>query len=572
MANFFIYILISSVVCSLCGLSVLLLNRLAKGVSQRFKCSILTLAVIVPYIGVFAAPIFPKVATTPELASTVVENEYREDVVSGYVTEQNSETPVIEEKQTFQMISVDIIVIAAWVWCAVAAFMLTYSIARHIRLSLILRKQRQLMSNSGTLRIYTVSMQISPFISGFFKPVIYIPYGTYTSDELELAVAHETAHYKRGDLYRRLLIMILNCVNWFNPAYRFVLKKLIQQTEFACDETVINTLGKDSDKRYGYMLLKTAEKGSKNGVLGVGLGSDAENLKRRIEMIMNNNRKASRNARAVTLCAFISSAVICIGGCGAAMATIVPGSETKDEGIWMSIYFNDRSEVPQTLFTGKYYLTDGTPDSYIAVIPDGTLEIHCDEYFDDLEQYETVERFGEEEAKFAAERREFLRSKPMYFYNSVMGTICLKDPEDQTGERIYDRWFAVHTSEYDILLETYNKKYYFHKPVYEVNENGQTIGFIPDGATEDEFPDLIPVIGDNGKAGYIYERELFGTPSSPEEAMKIHEAIENGTYEPKSVNVYEADGKTVIDTFTEQTGTMEHVTMNEDGTYTLIGE
>ncbi len=326
MANFFIYILISSVMCSLCGLSVLLLNRLAKGVSQRFKCSILTLSVIVPYFGVFAAPFFPKAETVHEKTAVSVESEYREYAVTGYVSEEMSVTPVVEEQQTFPMIFIDIIVIAAWVWCAVAAFMLTYSIARHIRLSLILRKQRQLMSNSGTLRIYTVSMQISPFISGFFKPVIYIPYGTYSSDELELAVAHETAHYKRGDLYRRLLITILNCVNWFNPAYRFVLKKLIQQTEYACDETVINTLGKDSDKRYGYMLLKTAEKGSKNGVLGVGLGSDAENLKRRIEMIMNNNRKTSRNARAVTIGAFVLSAVLCIGGCRAISSVAVVGA------------------------------------------------------------------------------------------------------------------------------------------------------------------------------------------------------------------------------------------------------
>lgn len=460
MANFFIYILISSVVCSLCGLSVLLLNRLAKGVSQRFKCSILTLAVIVPYIGVFAAPIFLKVATIPEIASTVVENEYREDVVSGYVTEQNPETPVIEEKQAFQMISVDIIVIAAWVWCAVAAFMLTYSIARHIRLSLILRKQRQLMSNSGTLCIYTVSMQISPFISGFFKPVIYIPYGTYTSDELELAVAHETAHYKRGDLYRRLLIMILNCVNWFNPAYRFVLKKLIQQTEFACDETVINTLGKDSDKRYGYMLLKTAEKGSKNGVLGVGLGSDAENLKRRIEMIMNNNRKTSRNARAVALCAFVSSAVICIGGCGAAMNVMIPPKKTESDGIWYNEYYDDRSQVPQIMLTGRYYLNREIGDDYLEVYDDGTMRIFGGAYFSKMERDAEENDYDEAQLHIIEQKKELLSQCFPYEYNSVMAVITVKDPDDP--DRVWNQWYAMLASQYDIVLGGDNDFTYCH--------------------------------------------------------------------------------------------------------------
>ncbi len=61
-------------------------------------------------------------------------------------------------------------------------------------------------------------------------------------------------------------------------------------------------------------------------------------------------------------------------------------------------------------------------------------------------------------------------------------------------------------------------------------------------------------------------------PSSPEEAVKIHEKIKDGTYEPRTISVYEIDGKTVIDTFTEQTGGMEDFVLNEDGTYTYTGE
>lgn len=88
---------------------------------------------------------------------------------------------------------------------------------------------------------------------------------------------------------------------------------------------------------------------------------------------------------------------------------------------------------------------------------------------------------------------------------------------------------------------------------YEVNENGQTYGTDIDSPYVEDLPDLMAVIGDHGKQGYVYRDEFFGDkPSSPEEAVEIQKSIDNGTYIPRSLNVYEADGKTVIDTLTEQ--------------------
>ncbi len=87
---------------------------------------------------------------------------------------------------------------------------------------------------------------------------------------------------------------------------------------------------------------------------------------------------------------------------------------------------------------------------------------------------------------------------------------------------------------------------------YEINESGQTYGSTPDSVYLEDYPDLIAVIGDNGRQGYIYKEDFIGNPpDSPEEAEKIAEAQHNGTYVPKTVNVYDSDGKTVIDTFTE---------------------
>lgn len=90
------------------------------------------------------------------------------------------------------------------------------------------------------------------------------------------------------------------------------------------------------------------------------------------------------------------------------------------------------------------------------------------------------------------------------------------------------------------------------KVQYEVNENGQTYGTDVESPYIDDLPDLMSVIGDHGKQGYVYRDELLGDPpSSPEEALEQQKSIENGTYTPKVYNVYEADGETIIDTLTE---------------------
>ncbi len=575
MTNVFIYILISSVMCSLCGASVLMLNRIIQGVSQKFKCAILTLAVLLPYVGIAITPVFPAKMTAdihtalyyPAIQTTAVDN-------AGETVTMTENAPSVTTEE-HQDVSIDIAGIVAWLWFAGTAIMLTFSVIRYVRLNAALHSCRQATNTIGRIKVYSVSMSISPFLIGLFRPAIYIPANIYNNDELELVTAHEATHYRRGDLYLRLIIMFLNCVNWFNPLYHHVLKKLVFQTELACDEAVTANMSEGAAKAYGYILLKTAENGIKNEYMTVGLGGDAENLKRRIGSVMVTNKIHSKTAKPIVCAAFAVSALLCIGGCGMAMAVVEPKTTQEDEGVWMSSYFNDRSEVPQTLFSGKYYLTNGSADSYISVNRDGTLEIHCEEYFDYIERYETADRLGnDEEVQFAAKKREFLRSNPEYWYDHILGIIALKDPEDPNGERIYNRWAAIHTTEYDIMIESYDgKNFCFRKPVYEVNENGQTYGFIPDAASDDEFPDMIPAVGDNGKEGYVYVSDFHGDmPSSPEEAMKIRESMDNGTYKPRTINVYDIDGKTIIDTFTEKTNTMDQVVQNEDGTYTFIGE
>jgi len=86
---------------------------------------------------------------------------------------------------------------------------------------------------------------------------------------------------------------------------------------------------------------------------------------------------------------------------------------------------------------------------------------------------------------------------------------------------------------------------------YAVNESGQTYGSSIDAMYEEELPDLTSVVGDHGIVGYVYTVDMIGkAPSSPEEAMEISKKVDRGDLSHRTLAVYEADGKTVIDTFT----------------------
>ncbi|MEG0614756.1 MAG: hypothetical protein RR540_03290, partial [Oscillospiraceae bacterium] len=87
--------------------------------------------------------------------------------------------------------------------------------------------------------------------------------------------------------------------------------------------------------------------------------------------------------------------------------------------------------------------------------------------------------------------------------------------------------------------------------VFSTNQRGETYGSSVNISSCEDWPDLVAAVGDNGIEGYIRTSESMGDkPSSPEEALENQEArIKSGNV-TRTINLYGADGITVIDTFT----------------------
>jgi bla regulator protein blaR1 len=124
----------------------------------------------------------------------------------------------------------------------------------------LLSEAEEIASIDG-VRVVASDQVAGPLAFGLFKRFIAVPQDftkTYSPAERDLAIAHEMAHHKSGDLFANLAAFLILCLQWFNPvawmswgAFRF-------DQEAACDARVL--VGKGAEERaiYGQALAKTA--------------------------------------------------------------------------------------------------------------------------------------------------------------------------------------------------------------------------------------------------------------------------------------------------------------------------
>ena len=77
-----------------------------------------------------------------------------------------------------------------------------------------------------------------PFIKGLRHPVIYLPEKECNEKELEFILMHEYLHWKRKDLWKKIIINIIGMIFWWNPLAYLLCKDLDQIIELNCDNAM----------------------------------------------------------------------------------------------------------------------------------------------------------------------------------------------------------------------------------------------------------------------------------------------------------------------------------------------
>ena len=129
------------------------------------------------------------------------------------------------------------------VWLLGFAVLLVWGLVSYLRLA---RRLRTAVRLEG--EVFQTEAVGVPFLLGFFRPRIYIPYGL-EGERLDSVLAHERFHLRRRDHLVKLLAFALLCVHWFNPLVWLAFCLMGRDMEMRCDEAV---LGREAVRKQTY--------------------------------------------------------------------------------------------------------------------------------------------------------------------------------------------------------------------------------------------------------------------------------------------------------------------------------
>lgn len=220
-------------------------------------------------------PVTPDKIPSSQVIFTEPTNPLTNDTVTTLV-------PTEADEETLKTTPLNISRLLAIIWCMGMVFFLGYGVISYLRTKHLLRE-----AVHDTDNIWYCESIPSPFVIGYVKPRIYIPFSV-TETELPYIIEHEKAHITHFDHLSKLLGYMLLCKYWFNPfiwvAYLFYCKDL----ELACDERVILKLGNAERKPYSQALLTCSV--SNKALLRSPLAFSEVAIKERILSILSNKK------------------------------------------------------------------------------------------------------------------------------------------------------------------------------------------------------------------------------------------------------------------------------------------
>lgn len=161
----------------------------------------------------------------------------------------------------------------------------------------------------------------TPVLAGLLRPRLFLPREDYASAEADCILRHELTHGRRGDLWRKLLLLSANAVHWFHPAVWLLRRKAEQDMERACDEQVVRGAAPEERRAYGAVLLSMAGAGTAPA-LSTHLSGSGKQLKRRLENILSGDKR--RGAVPAAVCALLAVCAVGLAACTSAPAEPVP--------------------------------------------------------------------------------------------------------------------------------------------------------------------------------------------------------------------------------------------------------
>jgi beta-lactamase regulating signal transducer with metallopeptidase domain len=131
-----------------------------------------------------------------------------------------------------------------------------------------------------------------------FTPSILIPKEmlSFTETELKGVLKHELTHYRRGDVAKKRIMLLIQYLFWWNPVLRYLRVCVNGMLELECDEHVCVDMSEEERLAYLDAIAKVLRFDDKRPVsMGIGFGGDCADdfLHRRFREVLAPVRKHS---------------------------------------------------------------------------------------------------------------------------------------------------------------------------------------------------------------------------------------------------------------------------------------
>ncbi|MBR5425859.1 MAG: hypothetical protein IK106_05000 [Clostridiales bacterium] len=177
-----------------------------------------------------------------------------------------------------------IISVACRVWTVGAIALFGYAVISILRL-----RRKVAVSVPVKENIRSCDEVESPFIFGFFRPVIYVP-SSIGEETLSHVIAHEKSHIHRRDHWWKPLGFLILTVYWFHPLCWIAYILLCRDIEMACDERVIRNMEKHRIAEYSQALLNCSVR--RMTIAACPLAFGEVGVKQRVKNVLNYRKPA----------------------------------------------------------------------------------------------------------------------------------------------------------------------------------------------------------------------------------------------------------------------------------------
>ena len=150
----------------------------------------------------------------------------------------------------------------------------------------------------------------TPMVLGLIRPVLLLPEGQEVD---EVVLCHELTHLKRLDLAYKALLVAACWLHWFNPLVWWMSRAASENLELCCDDDV--AAGRDAAfrRKYGELLLSTAEE-KPGPTLSSRFGGSKQAMKDRLtNLFVKKKRGRLLACTAVAVLILVGGLVACEG-------------------------------------------------------------------------------------------------------------------------------------------------------------------------------------------------------------------------------------------------------------------